>query len=264
MLGHLNAAGWTVAATRAGNRPWRTTSAPRTADASSSNRKSSRMAPAPAVRQLQRQHRRRAGPGGVRWRDEPAKASASHAHLSRAGPRHPRLCRDRCAGGRRRPGRERGGHRRRPPRRRRAAGRALQPPGRPFHRRSRHLDRPHVGLVRPARHPRHRQRADGAAAQGRHPGTQPSRLGLQGRGDGGLLGAAHRRLPRHRHVVADHRPRSAQDTVDADGGRGQGAPAAACLGGRADPRGERRQGRHFRKQGRPPRRLRQGGDRYHG
>ena len=35
-----------------------------------------------------------------------------------------------------------------PPRRRRAAGRALQPPGRPLHRRPRHLDRPHDGLVR--------------------------------------------------------------------------------------------------------------------
>ena len=36
-------------------------------------------------------------------------------------------------------------------------------------------------------------------------GPQRVDWGSQGRGDGGLLGAADRRLPRHRHLVADHR-----------------------------------------------------------
>ena len=106
----------------------------------------------------------------------PGRSATSRQDLSRAGPRNPRLRRDRRAGRRRRPGRDGCGHRRRPPRRRRAAGRALQPPGRPLHRRPRHLDRPHDGLVGPAHHPRHRQRPDGAAAQGRDPGppAQPT------------------------------------------------------------------------------------------
>ncbi len=109
-------------------------------------------------------------------------------------------------------------------------------------------------LVGPAHHQRHRQRPDGAAAQGRDPGPQARRLGLQGRRHRRLLGPAHRRLPRHRHLVADHRSRGPQDRLHADGGRGQGAPAAARLGHRTDPRRQRRQGRHLREQGRPPRR----------
>ena len=57
-------------------------------------------------------------------------------------------------------------------------------------------------------------------------------------------------------------PEALKTAVHADGGRGQGAPAAARLGARADPRGQRRQGRHLREQGGPPRHPRQGGDRH--
>ena len=65
------------------------------------------------ARQLQRQHRRRAGPGGVRRRASPGKAPTARPDLPRARPRDPRLRRDRRAGGRRRPGRDGCGHRRR-------------------------------------------------------------------------------------------------------------------------------------------------------
>ena len=150
---------------------------------------------------------------------------ASRQDPPRARPRDPRLRRDRRAGRRRRPGRDGRRHRRRPPRRRRPAGRALQPPGRPLDRRPRHLDRPHDGLVGPAHHPRHRRRPDGAAAQGRDPGPPARRLGLQGRGHRRLLGAAHGRLPWHRHLVADRRSRGAQDRCPC---RWWARPRCAC------------------------------------
>ena len=86
---------------------------------------------------------------------------------ARASPRHPGVPRLRRAGGGRRPlrdgcGRGRGAHRRGC----RAAG-ALQPPGRPLHRRPGDLDRPHDRLDRRAGDPRHRRRPAGPAAEGR-------------------------------------------------------------------------------------------------
>ena len=83
------------------------------------------------------------------------------------------------------------GHRRRAPRRRCPAGRALQPPRRAFHRRPRHLDRPHVGLGRQAHHPRLRRGDHGPAAQGGGRRPAARRLGLQGCRHRRLLGAAH-------------------------------------------------------------------------
>ena len=60
-----------------------------------------------------------------------------------------------------------------------------------------------------------------------------SRLGLPGRGHGRVLDPAHGGLPRHRHLVADHRSRGAQDRVHGHGARGRVRLAAARLGGRA-------------------------------
>ena len=82
-----------------------------------------------------------------------------------------------------------------PPRCRRAAGRALQPSGRAFDRRPRHLDRSHVGLVRQAHHPRLRQRHHGPAAQGGGAGAASSPTGA-------------RRTPRRPPTGRSARPRS--------------------------------------------------------
>ena len=46
---------------------------------------------------------------------------------------------------------------------------------------------------------------------------RPAPTGASRRRDRRLLGAADRRLPRHRHLVADHRSRGAEDALDADG-----------------------------------------------
>ena len=58
--------------------------------------------------------------------------------------------------------------------------------------------------------PRHRQRPARPAAEGRRRRPAARRLGQRRRGDRRLLARAHRRLPRHRHLVADDRPRAAE------------------------------------------------------
>ena len=213
-------------------------------------------------RQLREQHRCRAGPGSVRRRQGSGETCEARQDASRAGAANSRVRRDGRAGRRRRPGRNGCRRLRRAPGRRRPAGRALQSPGRTVDRWSRHLDRPHVGLVRGAHHPRLCQRHHGSAAERGGARAETARLGLQGRRLSRLLGAAHRGLPRHRHLVADGRSGGPQDRIDADGGRGQGAPAAARLGRRADPGGQHGQGRDLREQGRTPRRARQGRGRH--
>ena len=50
------------------------------------------------------------------------------------------------------------------------------------------------------------------------PGTAARRLGNRDAATAAYWAPADRGLPRHRHLVADRRPGSAQDIVDADGG----------------------------------------------
>jgi hypothetical protein len=134
----------------------------------------------------------------------------------------------------------------------RAAG-AAQPPGRPLDRRFGDLDRPDDRLGGPAGDPRLRRGVPGPPARRRGGRAAALRLGLARPGPRRALGAAHRRLPRRRHLVAHLRP----------GGDEVGGAGDAAGSGRRDPvprlgrgpggAGRRRPRRGVREQGRAAR-----------
>ena len=100
-----------------------------------------------------------------------------------------------------------------------------------------------------------------AARCGRRPGARG--LGLAGCRVGRALVAAHRRLPRHRHLVADRGPGAAQARVAGNRAGAEGAPGVPLLGRAAADGGRQGARRHLREQGGPPGGARQGGGRRH-